>query len=323
MKIKKLLWVGSLMMVCVLGFSGTYAAEALSFYLENDSRGLKPNGNTDRHYTNGAKFVYVTEPDWQWLDHFADWNAALPEQSVQTAVGFFFGQNIYTPDHVENPVLRRAEDRVFAGWLYTGMFAQRATDDLLEHLELNIGIIGPSSKAEQSQRCIHEFLHSDDPVGWDDQLDDEPAVDVTWMRQQRLMDGWLKPTENSDVIAEYGFTAGSVHRHALAGLTARWGFNLGKTFGPGRLELPSGISTLRNTAEKSGYLFARAAVKAVEHNRFLTGLSEEPLVGELQLGAVCHYKKLEIGYSQTFFTQEYKEQSANDSYAALTVSWQF
>lgn len=321
MNAKKLFWI--VVLTLILNVSNTFADEAFSVYEENDSRLIKPISKTDRHYTHGFKLVYVFQPDWRWLADFADWNAAGADEKVDTAVGFFFGQNIYTPDHVDEPAERKSEDRVFAGWLYTGLFAQRATDDLLEHIELNIGIIGPSAKSDQVQKCIHELLDSDPPVGWENQLDDEPAVDVTWMRQQRLSGGWFEPTDKTDMIAEYGFTAGSVHRHAEAGLTFRYGFNLGKTFGPPRLEMPSGISSFRKPAQKSGYLFARTALRAVEHNRFLTGLSEEPLVGRFQFGAVYTWKNLELGFSQTFLTQEYEEQSANDSFGAITVSWKF
>lgn len=299
------------------------AEDALSLYVENDSRMLKPFHKTDRHYTHGTKFVYVTQPDWDWLGNFADWNAAEVDEEVDTAVGFFLGQNIYTPDRVDEPQKRNSEDMVFAGWLYTGMFAQRATNHLLEHFELNIGVIGPSSQAEQVQKCIHEVLNSDEPIGWDDQLSDELAVDVSYMRKQRLLRGWFEPTGKTDVIAEYGFTAGSVHRHAQAGLTFRYGFNLGNTFGPGRLSLPAGISALRASDEKSGYLFARAAAKAVEYNRFLTGLDTEPLVGEFQVGAVYQCKKVELGYSQTFFTREFGEQSGKDSIGAVTLTCRF
>ncbi|MHC4998258.1 MAG: lipid A deacylase LpxR family protein [Planctomycetota bacterium] len=318
---------GGASLVCiflVLFSASAFAEDAISLYLENDSRTLKPNHKTDRHYTHGTKFVYLTQPNWQWLEDFSQWHFTNADQPVDTAVGFFIGQNIYTPDHVDEPEKRSDDDMVYAGWLYTGMFAQRATDRRLDHLELNVGVIGPSSKAERVQKSIHNFLDSDEPIGWDDQLSDELAVDLTFMRKQRLQDGWFKPTESTDFIAEYGFTAGSVHRHLQAGMTVRYGFNLDNTFGPARLALPSGISTLRkDETTRSGYLFARVTGKAIEHNRFLTGLDTEPLVGEFQVGAVYQYKKLEIGYSQTFFTQEFEEQSGKDSFGALTLSWKF
>ena len=296
----------------------------MSFYLENDSRILKPNHKTDRHYTNGTKLVYLTQPNWSWLNDFSSWDAASSDESVDTTVGLFLGQNIYTPDRVDEPEKRKEDDRVFAGWLYTGLFAQRATDDLLEHVELNVGVVGPSSKAECAQKQMHEWIDSDPPIGWEDQLADEFAADFSYMRKQRMLGGFLTPTKKSDFVFEYGFTVGSVHRHAEAGLTYRYGFNLDNTFGPGRLSLPAGISSFRSGQyAQSGYLFARATGRAVEHNRFLTGLDEEPLVGEFQVGVVYQYKKLQIGYSQTFLTHEFEEQSGTDSYGAITILWQF
>lgn len=301
-----------------------FAKDAVSFYMENDSRTLKPNHKTDRHYTSGGKIVFLTQPDWRWLRHFADGVATDSEDSVDTAVGYFLSHNIFTPDRIDEPEKRNDDDRVYAGWLYTGMFAQRATAHQLDHIELSVGVIGPSAKADRVQKCLHKVLNSNYPLGWEDQLADELAVDLTLMQKKRFLDGVFKPTENTDVIAEYGFTVGSVHRHAQAGLTFRYGFNLGNTFGPGRQELPSGISTFRKAESlESGYLFARVAGRAVEHNRFLTGLDEEPLVGQLQVGAVYRYKKFELGYSQTFLTQEFEEQSGVDSIGAVTLSWQF
>ncbi len=300
------------------------AKEAVQLYVENDSRWIKPNHKTDRHYTHGTKLVYLTQPDWECLEDFSQWwNFAEEGETVDTAVGYFLGQHIYTPDHVSKPWLRSPEDRKFAGWLYVGLFAQRATDDVMDHVELNVGVIGPSSQAQQVQEEIHDLINSDDPIGWEDQIGDEPAADFIFMRQQRIMDGCLAPTESTDVITEYGFTAGSVHRHLQAGVTFRYGQNLGKTFIPGRLELPAGVSSLRDEPVESTYLFTRFAGRAIEHNRFLTGLDPEPFMGEFQVGAVYKRNRLEVGYSQTFYTQEFEEQSGVDSIGALTVSWAF
>jgi len=299
------------------------AAEAVSFYMDNDSKRLKPNHNTDRHYTAGTKLVFVTQPDWLWLQDFAHWHFGQDGRPVDIVAGFFIGQNIYTPDHADEPAKRRPEDMLFAGWLYSGMFIQRAAEDTLDHIEVNVGVIGPSSGAEQAQRCIHRYFHSGEPVGWEKQITDEFASDFTYIRQQRLAACLPAYSATMDFIADYGFTVGSVHRFVQAGLTCRYGFNMGKTFAPGRLDQPDGISLLRRAVEKSGYIYLRGAAKAVEYNRFLTGLEPEPLVGQLQAGIVLRYKKLDIGYSQTFFTQEFEEQSGKDSVGSLTLSWQF
>jgi hypothetical protein len=312
----------SIFMMAAFVGERSFADESVSFYLENDSRFTKPNGNTDRHYTNGGKLVYVTQPEWAWLADFSRWHFGNEGEPVDTAAGFFLGQHIYTPDHADEPANRDPEDRVFAGWLYTGLFAERATADVLDHVEINAGVIGPSSLAEETQDGIHSLLDSDESIGWDEQLEDEFAMDAMFMRQQRVTGGCLKPTEHTDVIGEYGFTVGSVHRQAQAGLTFRYGYNLGKTFGPGRLSLPAGISRFRQPS-KSAYAFIRGAGKAVEYDRFLTGLSHEPFVGELQAGLVYQTGRFELGYSQTFLTREFDEQHGKDSYGELTVSCRF
>lgn len=319
MKFKKAICI--LFFILALGFSKTFAGEAVSIYVENDSRFTKPNGNTDRHYTNGGKIVYVTQPDWEWLQDFSTWHFGEAGQEVDRAVGFFVGQNIYTPDHADEPLRRDPEDRVFAGWLYTGMFAQRATAEVLDHVEINAGVIGPSSHGEQVQDCIHNFIHSDKAQGWEEQLEDEFALDATFMRQQRMKDGFLKPTEHTDVLGEYGFTLGSVHRQAQAGMIFRWGYNLGNTFGPARLLMPEGVAAFRR--QESAYLFVRTGIKAVEYDRFLAGLTHEPVVGELQAGLVYQKGRFQFGYSQTFLSREFKEQDSSDSWGAFTLSMAF
>lgn len=321
---KTTVWVIWILLLTVFTASDVFAKSAFSVYIDNDSQRLKPNGNTDRHYTHGTKLVYVTQPDWQWLDEFSTWYFGDETKPVETAVGYFLGQDIYTPSHIDDPSSRPSIDRVYAGWLYTGMFAQRATDDMLDHFELSVGVIGPSSLADQAQEKIHKWFHGVRPNGWENQLGDEPAIDITFLRQQRFTEGLLKPTDSTDVIADYGFTVGSVNRFAQAGITGRWGFNLGNTFGPGRLSIPAGVSLLRkDTTSQSGYLFARVGAKAVQYNRFLSGVDAEPFIGELQVGVVYQYKHFDISYSQTHMTQEYEGQTGIDSYGTLAVSWLF
>lgn len=301
--------------------------QSLTLYVENDSGLFKPNHETDRHYTSGVKLVYGFRPDWQWLQDYGKWDFPFfPADSgpVTTAAGIFLGQNIYTPDHIEKPSRRQPKDMKYAGWLYTGLFVQRATENVMDQAELSIGVIGQSSRAEHSQKCIHKLFHSDKPIGWNQQIDDEPAADFSWMRRQRLTEGWLAPKDNMDFITEYGFTAGSVNCSAQVGLMGRWGFlNLPHDFGPGRYTLPMGVFGRTVPMERAAYLFARVSGRAVAYNRFLTGLSHEPFMGELQVGAVYQHNSLEIGYAQTFMTEAFKQQHGLDGCGTLTLTWHF
>ena len=140
------------------------AQDMFSVYYENDSRYLKPNGKTDRHYTSGVKLVYAAQPRWEWLEEFGKWGGGDSHQA-ETAAGFFLGQNIYTPDHPEDGSRRGGVERRFAGWLYGGMFVERRQGETLDHLSLDVGVIGPSSKADSTQQCVHNLLTSERSVG--------------------------------------------------------------------------------------------------------------------------------------------------------------
>jgi hypothetical protein len=133
----------------------------------------------------------------------------------------------------------------------------------------------------------------------------------------------LAPTERTDVITDFGAKVGSLHRYAEVGIMLRYGMKLPNDFGPGRLTVPASAASLDPTPRKSFYLFTRLSGRAVEYDRFLTGLTHQPFVGRAELGAVYHRNDFEIAYSQAFMTQEYDQQDANDSYGALTLTWLF
>jgi len=309
--------------VVLLAPLGAQADRSLAIYWENDGTFLKPNGPTDRHYTNGTKIVYTHQPGYQWLKDLGRWNNfARPGEKTRTALGYFLAQNIYTPDEVATADTRNPYDRIFAGWLYTGIFAQRAGDDRLEHFELNLGMIGPSTRAGDTQNLVHDLVHTERAKGWNNQLGDEFAVDFSWQKKQLLGADSFRPTSNLDFILEYGFTAGSLHRHANIGLLARVGLNLPADFGPGRLEMPATFTPPTRDGS-SAYLFGRAGTKLVQYNRFLTGLNTEVVVGQFQLGVAYRYKSFELSYSQTFFTREFKHQEHTDSFAALNLICRF
>ena len=310
--------------ICVLMSGIASGAETFTLYVENDGTFVKPVYRTDRHYTDGVKLVYTNQPDCNFLKEFARWNDfGQNDGQVSTALGYFFGQNVYTPDHTDAPAKRDKHDQVFAGWMYGGIFAQRATENEMEHFELNPGIIGPSARGRQTQNFVHSAIGVEKPQGWENQLGDEFAIDVTWLKRQRVAERCFKRTENFDSHLEYGATAGSVHRNANLRIVFRYGINLPNDFGPGRLEAPASACIEKPAEIQTAYLFTRIGGKLVQYDRFLSGLETEPAVAQLQVGVVYRYKSFEISYSETFLTREYEEQNSTDSYGAINMMWRF
>jgi lipid A 3-O-deacylase len=311
--------------ICVAIMGIASGQETLTLYMENSGGYLDPLHGKDRHYTNGAKIALTQQPnDVNFLKDFSHWNGfGQNDGEVNTALGYFFGQNIYTPDHVSEPEKRSKHDMQFAGWMYGGVFVQRAADNQMEHLELNLGMIGPVANGGEAQTSVHHILGLAEPKGWNNQLGNEFHTDLTWLRRQRVAEQYFKRTDNFDAHLEYGATVGTLHRNANLGIVFRYGINLPNDFGPGRLEAPASACIDKPASKSSMYLFTRLGGKLVEYNRFLTGLDPEPAVGLFQVGAVYRYKSFEAGYSQTFLTREYKEQGSTDSYGAINVTWHF
>jgi hypothetical protein len=302
----------------------TSGQETLTLYVENDGTFIKPLYRTDRHYTDGVKLVATHQPDVNFLKDFARWNGfGQNDGEVNTALGYFFGQNIYTPDHADDPAKRAKHDRVFAGWMYGGIFAQRAADNQMEHLELNLGIIGPAASGSAIQSFVHNIINVKEPEGWSSQLGNEFHTDLTWLRRQRVAERYFTRTENFDSHLEYGATVGTLHRNANLGIIFRYGINLPNDFGPGRLEAPASGCIAKPAEVHTAYIFARVGGKVVQYDRFLSGLTTEPAVGVFQVGGVYRYKSFEISYSETFLTREYREQASADSYGAINLMWRF
>lgn len=322
---------------------------------ENDGGVLKYIDPTDRHYTNGIKFSLAWQPDWAqniadaipFADHF---------ENMQTAFGLVLGQDMYTPEIITT-ITPDPTDQPYAGWLYTGAYVQRANGDrnLFDHLEINLGMLGPSSGAKGAQQAIHDLIgDQEDPSGWGSQLGDEFGFNLIYQRKWRypLIPGThpAASTTNdmndinnvmgqsswgADFIPQVGFILGTMQRQANLGFTARWGWNLPDDFGPARLRDlgDATASTTPNSRNLSAYLFAQINGTAVEHNTFIEGNNyksspghdAKPLVGDATVGFSVAWKYFQLTYYQTFMTDTFDGQRGSDSYAGmlLTTSWNY
>ena len=310
--------------------------------IENDGSFLKPNELEDRHYTNGSALDFAAKSDT--LQDFVD---GLGLANTGTAAGVFAAHEIYTPEDLsrEDP---DPDDRPYAGYLYGGVYAQRESEgfagDWLDHLQLNLGVVGPSSLAQEVQDYIHENFSGEDPMGWDAQLGDELAANLVYRRVLRIDAAELDlPTANADgwnaQLLPYGeVRVGTTHRDATAGGLFRLGYKLPDDFGPAQVRDPGSFTGSGPQRGWSFYGFAGAAARYVEWNTFLQGNYErdpspavepEPFLGIFRGGFAVAYTgnrfAAEIAYAQTYRTREFRGQNDADAIGqiAATVSWGF
>jgi hypothetical protein len=298
----------------------------LRYYVENDGGVFKPNHRTDRHYTSGVKLEATHRPVYSWETFLADRLFEDDPDYSNTAFGYALGQNIYTPDHIENPARRQPKDRKYAGWLYGGIFLQHREDRRLDHVGIDLGVTGSESLAEDSQKRIHEWFDGDKPIGWENQLGFEVGANLIWQRKWKTEAKPLMGDIETDWVGSAGLVAGTIDRYVNGSAMLRVGCNLPDDFGPGRVNNePATANALigPGRSARSFYGYTQLGGRVIEENRFLTGLSHEVFVGDLQVGLVYRSGRFALGYAQTFLTREFDGQSGKNDYATLQVSWQF
>lgn len=318
-------------------------AASITLNWENDSF-----AGTDRHYTHGTRLTFLQEEGLTngLLSKFLD-IALLDLETPVKRWGVSLGQNMYTPANIRIPGLIRS-DRPYAGWLYGGLILQRRgtelnrSIDVQDHFEVDIGIVGPSSFAKETQIFVHRNIGATIPQGWNNQIRDEVGLVMTADRAYRLSSLKLHPKSHvsADIIPDVGFTLGNVATYMNMGINIRAGYNLPNTFGPGAspaLIRPSfrtsdvePFETLR-IPNWGFHLFGGVEGRLVGRNIFLDGntwqsshsVDRELLVADLKGGFALRLRRVTMAYTYTYRTREFSLQSNPHQFASISIQVQF
>ncbi|TVQ60937.1 MAG: lipid A deacylase LpxR family protein [Phycisphaerales bacterium] len=305
---------------------------AFSIWWENDGAYVKPIAETDRHYTNGLKI------DLGFRGGFLpDLMSALPGigqfDNPRFAGGLSLTQLMYTGRDIRDPDPPRS-DRPYAGHLGLTFYGQRSDRHKLDHVAIELGVLGPLSGAQAIQEFIHSAVPQQlKPRGWPKQLNDEPTINATWVRRWRTPRVSLGDL-SGEIIPELGARLGTVRTGVETGATLRVGYNLPDDFGP-----PTRISGFRDVAggwgDGSGndwglYAFGRVGATFKVHDVFLDGnvwsnsrsVDKRNVTGEIQIGLAGRLGKLDLGYAVTFTSREFNGQVGSDDYGTLFAAFQ-
>lgn len=252
---------------------GTYHA-----LIENDAfTGYLGARNTDRWYTNGVKFMReldVNEPPL-WVLCGPPGLANLLQfgrgEEMEVQYGYALGQLMFTPQKITDPAPQPL-DRYWGGWLYLGTIVQRrpkGSDDQLETLELDYGVVGPASLAEQAQKVVHGLMDIKKPQGWSNQLKTEPGIQMNYLRSDRLRHSTSGPDDlGYDITSHAGGMLGTMFTSVNGGIGLRVGKRLAGS-PVGTIELPA-LGGMASPADRWYTLF-RMDVRRVLHNTFIDG----------------------------------------------------
>jgi len=289
--------------------------------------------HTDRGYTNGVRMGWLSSetqaPDWvKWsADNFLP---LAPDGDKR--IGVALGQSMFTPTNLSQSAPIR-NDRPYAGWLYGSLGIVSDTGKTLDNVMLTLGVVGPYSFAEQTQKFVHTHITgSPDPQGWNNQIKTEPGVILTYERKWRSLYQLSPFGVGVDMTPSVGVNLGNVETDAMVGTTVRLGYDLPADYGPPRVRpsLP-GSDFFVPTRTLGGYLFAGVSGRGVARNIFLDGntfanslsVTKEPFVGSAQLGMAATYGKSRLSFTYVFLTREFTEQVTPEQFGVVTFSYRF
>lgn len=311
---------------------------SLTVYSEND----KYFAGTDQAYTNGFKISYLSG-DLQNLtgdDTFAparyfarSLGRLVPDGHVYKA-GFSLGQNIYTPVDTQTTTYIPG-DRPYAAWLYAGVAlhvlypeALGGRADRLDVFEINLGLVGPSAVGEDVQNGFHEVIDVARANGWDNQIKDEPGVNLIYERRYRFSTAGARESWGLDFIPHAGFSLGNVFTYANAGAELRAGWRMPADFGSNLIR-PSGDSNPDRKRPRFGvFLFGAFDGRAVARDITLDGnsfkdspdIDKEPLVADFYAGVGISTPYLQLRYAQAYRTKEFEGQDDSQVFGSLSAT---
>jgi hypothetical protein len=303
---------------------------------ENDSIGF----DDDKYYTQGLALIYLgpdVAVDSAWAGPFDALAALGPFDAsgageVSRRYQLMIGQSLFTPEDTarEDP---DPDDRPYAAWFYGGVgLIQDTGRRRLDHLELLVGVIGPAAFGRKTQNDWHQYIGVDESRGWDEQLDNEPGLMLSYERKWRF----LQPLGGGlavDAIPELGITVGNVMDYVQAGGMIRFGRNLEADYGPARVRPALSGTSYFNSGYLDGpfgfYVFVGAQGRAVARNLFLDGntfedsrsVDSEALVGDLSGGLSLFWGgAVKLDAVVTYRSEEFEQQDDATKIAGINLT---
>jgi hypothetical protein len=303
--------------------------EFWSIQLENDY--FAQSG--DRYYTHGTEIsrTVMGEPP-AWLKTVTELFPIFESNGVITGVNYSLGQKIFTPGNTEATAVV-FDDRPYAGYLYfsgamLSSVSSKNNTDVGNLIEFTIGVVGPSSFAEDTQTKYHDLIGIDSPNGWDNQLQDELGVGFSYLRFWRQVNPY--GSLHYGMTPHVNLVLGNVYTYAATGIMFRFGTHLNGDLSPPNIRpgFP-GLSLFKPGTQNNWYLFAGIEGRAVARNIFLDGnsfgdshsVNKKTFVGDIQFGLVFQSGKVRYSLSNMIRTKEFEGQPDETIFGAFNISF--
>lgn len=127
---------------------------------------------------------------------------------LQYREAWTIAQNMQTPDQISRPDLI-LDDVPYVGMLGWANSFIAFNDRELTGFQTLVGLVGDLTLAEQAQDAAHAITGATNPEGWDNQLENEPLLNIYAMRKRKFYrNSWMDAAWNIDAALGNFFTLG-------------------------------------------------------------------------------------------------------------------
>ena len=294
---------------------------------------------SDNNYTNGVGLSWVsnaidTYEERSFVRRWGQFWSFLPfvgDAGSRTYVAWSLAQEMHTPDDItlRNPP---TDDQPYAGVLYLDNLIYSRRERWAHAWQLRVGVVGPASQAEHVQKWIHEIVDSDEPMGWDTQLPNEPVFNFGYTGAYLLAEGdagksakWrIVPVAQAGLgnyftgvgLGVYGEVGWNLVE-ALGGTALRQGFNVASTVGVGPVDRWS-VSLSGGVAGYGVVHYLPLDGTVFKDSR---SVDTKPFIGMATLGVTARHGGFVFFLGRTWFTKTFDTERQRVGFGTLSVSW--
>jgi len=304
------------------------------FKLNNDVIKRRKDPSSDKRYTNGLAFGYISTDikkyskifnNCPFIDKFGD--------KVYTSI--HLNHDIYTPDEIEDTIPQE-DQHPYSGELnFTFGLHGNNSYKLLGHntptllsLSLGLGATGKYSLAKNIQTGFHGLTENDLPLGWDNQLPSHFVGKLSGSIISKCDPITIKDT-SVEVLVNIGGDVGNTLRQGTAGIELRIGWNIPNDYGTYALDSGSFVSNLQNensliydTTRYGLHMLLYARGKYVDYNYHIGEIvSPTREIAELGIGFGLSLHKYKFTIMYITQSEQFEEQNGPHKFGSFTLTY--
>ncbi|WP_194945113.1 lipid A deacylase LpxR family protein [Shewanella sp. TC10] len=221
-------FIGSILIFSTSVFATESNNDWMQFTFENDAFGLI--NTSDNGYSNGLDWSWGKKiaddfdelPLPNWLDAVYGWSYLNHGHNRNYQISYSVSQRMYTPDDLQQEQLLET-DRPYSGTLLWQSTLRSYGNGVADNLSFTAGLVGPASLAEQTQKRVHKIIDAKEPLGWDNQLSNEPVFRIEAQRLYQLAYTPVSDNFEFDTVIHGNASVGNLMSDVGAGVTLRIG----------------------------------------------------------------------------------------------------